>query len=97
MGVDTADLRRHPRSSVTWPVTVEAGGRTFDRQTVNLSPIGAKIRLDEPLAVGSSARLRFRLPQGRMHDVEAIVWRTDEDGPAFFFLGPGPDWVFPRQ
>lgn len=96
MSVDAADLRRHPRSSVTWPVTVESGGRTFDRQTVNLSPIGAKIRLDEPLTVGSSARLRFRPPQGRTHDVEAIVWRTDKDGPAFFFVGPGPDWVFQR-
>ena len=94
MSVDTADLRRHPRSSVSWPVTVESGGRSFERQTVNLSPIGAKIRLDEPLTVGSSVRLRFRPPQGRMVDVDAIVWRADHDGPAFFFVGPGPDWAF---
>src|SRR6266545_4658776 len=79
MSVDTADLRRHPRSSVAWPVTVETGGRSFDRQTLNLSPIGAKIGLDEPLTVGTSVRLRFRPPQGRMLDVEAVVWRTDHD------------------
>jgi len=92
---DSADLRRHPRSSVTWPVTVEHGGRSFDRQTLNLSPIGVKIRLDEPLTVGSTARLRFRPPQGRPLDVEAIVWRADDDGPAFFFVSPGPgDWAF---
>ena len=94
MSIDTADLRRHPRSSIEWPVTVEAGGRSFDRQTLNLSPIGAKVRLDERLTVGSAARLRFRPPQGRPHDVEAIVWRADDDGPAFFFVGPGPDWIF---
>lgn len=97
MSIETADLRRHPRSSVAWPVTVEAGGRTFDRQTLNLSPIGAKIRLDERLTVGSSARLRFRPPQGRPLDVDAIVWRADHDGPAFFFVGAGPgDWAFQR-
>jgi hypothetical protein len=89
MSIDAADLRRHPRSSTVWPVTVEADGRTFDRQTLNLSPIGAKIRLEEPLTVGSSARLRFRPPQGRPLDVDAIVWRADQDGPAFFFVGPG--------
>jgi hypothetical protein len=99
MSLDAAevDLRRHPRSTVTWPVTVESGGRTYDRQTVNLSPIGAKVRLDEPLKVGSTARLKFRPPHGRPLDVEAIVWRTDKDGPAFFFVGPGPgDWAFQR-
>ncbi len=89
MSIDAADLRRHPRSSTVWPVTVEADGRTFDRQTLNLSPIGAKIRLEAPLTVGSCARLRFRPPQGRPLDVDAIVWRADQDGPAFFFVGPG--------
>lgn len=97
MSTDSVDLRRHPRSSVHWPVTVEAGGRSFDRQTVNLSPIGVKISLDEPLTVGSAARLRFRPPQGRALDVDAIVWRADTDGSAFFFVGQGPgDWAFQR-
>jgi hypothetical protein len=54
---------------------------------MNLSPIGAKILLDEQLPVGSQALLRFRPPQGRPLDVEAIVWRADADGPAFFFVG----------
>jgi hypothetical protein len=81
-----ADLRRHPRSKVAWPVTVEAGGRSFERHTVNLSPIGAKVRLEAELPVGSNARLRFRPPQGQPLDVDAIVWRSDSDGPAFFFV-----------
>ena len=97
MNRNAVDLRRHPRSSVAWPVTVESGGRSFDRQTVNLSPIGVKIQLEEPLKVGSTAKLRFRPPTGRPHDVEAIVWRTDDDGPAFFFVGQGPgDWALGR-
>ena len=81
-----ADLRRHPRSKVAWPVTVEAGGRRFERRTVNLSPIGAKVQLEEELPVGSNARLRFRPPQGQPLDVDAIVWRADSDCPAFFFV-----------
>jgi hypothetical protein len=72
-----ADLRRHPRSRVAWPVTV--------------SPIGAKVRLEEELPVGSNARLRFRPPQGLPLDVDAIVWRADSDGPAFFFVSVDDD------
>jgi PilZ domain-containing protein len=90
MSVDTVDLRRHPRSSTVWPVTVEADGRSFDRETVNVSPIGAKVSLQEPLTVGSTARLRFRPPHGRPLDVEAIVWRADRDGLSFFFVGSDP-------
>ncbi len=95
---EPADLRRQPRSSISWPVTVESGGRFFDRQTVNLSPLGAKVRLEEHLKVGSPARLRFRPPQGRPVDVDAIVWRADKDGPAFFFvtLGPGAEIALPH-
>ena len=62
------------------------GGRRFERHTVNLSPIGAKVRLEEELPVGSNARLRFRPPQGQPLDVDAVVWRSDFDGPAFFFV-----------
>jgi hypothetical protein len=86
MSEQMADLRRHPRSKVAWPVTVEAGGRRFERKTVNLSPIGAKVQLEEELPVGSNARLRFRPPQGQPLNVDAIVWRADSDGPAFFFV-----------
>jgi hypothetical protein len=71
---------------VQWPVTVETSGRSFERHTVNLSPIGAKVSLDAPLSVGSPAKLCFRPPHGRPLEVDAIVWRTDADGPAFFFV-----------
>ena len=86
-----ADLRRHPRSKVSWPVTVETGGQAFERQTVNLSPVGAKVHLEAQLQVGAPATLRFRPPHGRPLEVEAIVWRSDSDGPAFFFVGVGSE------
>jgi len=78
---------------VTWPVTVEAGGQWLDLETVDLSPFGAKLRLDDPpLVPGTQARLRFRPPGRPPLDVPAIVWRADPDGPAFFFItGEGLD------
>ncbi len=86
------DLRRHPRVSVSWPVTVEAGDRLFELRTLNLSPFGAKVRLAEArLEPGTPAHLRLHPPAGRPVDVEAIVWRADADGPAFFFIGVESD------
>ena len=55
---------------------------------------GAKLRLDERLQEGDLATLRFTPPQGRAVDVHAIVWRSDADGPAFFFIGAVP--AFPQ-
>lgn len=83
-----ADLRRYPRAKVAWPVVLEVGDRHFNIQTVNLSPMGTKVGLVEaPLEIGSSAKLRIRPPNGRALDVNAIVWRSDRDGSAFFFIG----------
>lgn len=91
-----ADLRRYPRAKVSWPVVLEVGDRHFDIQTMNLSSMGTKVGLVEaPLEIGSSAKLRIRPPNGRTLDVNAIVWRSDRDGSAFFFIGvDGDDDVY---
>jgi hypothetical protein len=87
-----ADLRRYPRAKVAWPVVLEIGERHFNIQTINLSPMGTKVGLvDAPLEIGSSAKLRIRPPNGRILDVNAIVWRSDRDGSAFFFIGVDGD------
>jgi len=87
-----ADLRRYPRAKVAWPVVLEVGGRHFNIQTMNLSPMGTKVGLVEALLeIGSSAKLRIRPPNGRILDVNAIVWRSDRDGSAFFFIGVDGD------
>ena len=82
-----ADLRRHSRETVSWPVTVEVEGETIQTNALNLSPFGAKLkRTHMTLQPGIWAGLRFH-PEGRdPFDVQAIVWRTDPDGDAFFFI-----------
>jgi PilZ domain len=71
-------------------VTVQAGNRLLQGETLDLSPGGAKLRLDEQLQEGDLATLRIRPPQGGAMDVSAIVWRSDDDGPAFFFIDAVP-------
>jgi len=77
--------RRYPRFTVSWPVVVEAGKRFFLLQAVDVSGRGAKVRPTERLGEGSVAQLHFHPPNGPALDVEAIVWRVDRDGLAFFF------------
>ena len=80
--------RRYARVAATWPVTVRIGDRLLRLQTVNLSAHGVKVGLDAALPpVGTSAHLRLEPPDAPPVDVEAIVWRADHDGSAFFFVG----------
>jgi hypothetical protein len=88
------ELRRCPRNRVSWPVIVQAGSRSLQAETLDLGPHGAKLRLDERLQEGDVAMLRFTPPQGGAMDVRAIVWRSDADGPAFFFIDEVP--AFPQ-
>jgi hypothetical protein len=83
------ELRRYPRKRVSLPVVVETDNRTFYVRTVNLGPRGAKVRLAEPLAGGTEAQLHFHPENGPQLHVQAIAWRADLDGMAFFFIGPG--------
>ncbi len=87
MALQMVDLRRHSRISVSWLVTVESGDRVFHAQTVNLSRAGVKVHLAEPLEVGNLAQLHVHPPEGRPLDLDTMVWRADEDGPVFFFIG----------
>ncbi len=74
-----------PVHNVSWPVVVEAGKRFFLLRAVNVSGRGAKVIPMERLGEGSVAQLHFHPPDGSSLDVEAIVWRVDRDGLAFFF------------
>jgi hypothetical protein len=78
--------------AASWPVTVRTGGRLLRLQTLNLSAHGAKVGLEagppaELLPVGTTAHLRLEPPGAPPVSVEAIVWRADDDGSAFFFVG----------
>ena len=91
------ESRRSPRSRVSCPVSVEAGHRILRGETLNLGPSGAKIRLDERLPEGTAATLHFTPAAGHPIDVEAIVWRSDDDGPVFFFIKATPADLQPSQ
>jgi len=76
--------------AASWPVTVRTGDRLLRLLTLNLSSHGAKVGLDAALLpVGAAAHLRLEPPGSPPVDVEAIVWRADDDGSAFFFVGTG--------
>ena len=66
-------------------MVVDAGKRFFLLQAVDVSGRGAKVRPTGRLSEGSVAQLHFPPPDGTSLDVEAIVWRVDRDGLAFFF------------
>jgi len=71
-----------------WPVTVRTGDRLLHLQAVNFSAHGVKVGLDAALPpVGTSAHLRLEPPDSPPMEVDAIVWRADDDGSAFFFVG----------
>ena len=80
--------RRYTRVAATWPVTVRSGDQILRLQTVNLSAHGVKVGLDAALPpVGTATHLRLEPPHAPPVDVQAIVWRADNDGSAFFFVG----------
>jgi len=80
------NLRRYPRRQVVWPVVVEVGQQLLHGETMDVGPQGAKLRLTERLEVGTRVQLHLTPTEGRLVTVEAIVWRIDDDGLAFFFL-----------
>jgi hypothetical protein len=70
---------------------VETDNRRLSAETTDVSSFGAKLRLDEVLALGTQALLHLLPEDQRPLDVEALVWRADPDGTAFFFFGLVPD------
>ena len=91
------EFRRRPRSRVSCPVTVQAGNRILRGEMLDLGPSGAKLRLDGRLQEGTAATLHFTPAEGRPMDVEAIVWRSDDDGPVFFFIKATPAALQPSK
>ena len=91
------EFRRRPRSRIACPVTVEAGERILQGETLNLGPSGAKLRLEERLQEGTTATLHFTPSEARPMDVEAIVWRSDDYESVFFFLKATPVDLQPSQ
>jgi hypothetical protein len=92
MSAPTAELRRHPRVRASWRVAVDIqGGKAITRETIDISPYGVKVRLDEGLGLGTTARLRLQPPDRRPLILESTVWRADSDGSVFVFVNISGD------
>ena len=68
-----------------WSTVVEAGRRRYLSRATDVSAMGAKVRTNARLKIGTTVRLEFTPPQGPLLRVGAIVWRIDGDGLAFMF------------
>lgn len=88
--IEQADRRRHSRVNVSWPVIVTVSSHVLNTEAVNVSVRGAKVRSNEVLGAGTLAQVYFRLPGDLTLNLSAIMWRTDSDGLAFFFMDDIP-------
>jgi CheY-like chemotaxis protein len=76
-------------------VVVELDDRVLHGETIDVGQLGIKVRLEERLKDASLVTLHLNPPQGDPIDARAIVWRTDDDGPIFFFLKKTPAGLLP--
>jgi hypothetical protein len=82
------DQRRYARARVAWKIMIETpGSRPRIRKTVDISPFGVRVRLDERFQQGAPARLRLSAPGGPPLQFNAVVLRIDAAGPVFVFVG----------
>ena len=83
--------QRRPRIKVSWPVTVKFDNCLLHGETLDVSTFGVKVRLDERLPDTTIVTLHLEPTHEKPLKVQAILWRTDDDGPVFFFLKKTPE------
>lgn len=81
------EQRRYPRRQVSWPAILEADGQVCYVETIDFSARGVKLRLRIAPPLGSPVLLHLMPDDGAELHVEALTWRVDPDGVAFFFIG----------
>jgi len=81
------EQRRYPRQRVSWSVVLETDDRISCVETIDFSARGAKLCLRKPLALGSVVNLHIHPEDSAEMHVQAVAWRSDPDGMAFFFIG----------
>jgi len=91
---EKCNRRSSPRVSLGIPVAYRFGNTIAAALTINISHGGIAIRTTNPLAVGTSVRVRFRLPNGKKEiDVDArVAWSDSRLGMGVQFRKvPSPD------
>jgi DNA-binding response OmpR family regulator len=80
--------RRSARASLKLPVkVVEYTGREWSTTTVDVSPLGMKVRVVDGVAPGHAVKLAFSPDDGGPRvDVMALLVRSDTDGHSFHFV-----------
>ena len=80
--------RRSARASLTLPVkVVEYTGREWSTSTIDVSPLGMKVRVVEGVTPGHAVKLAFSPDDGGARvDVMALLVRSDADGHSFHFV-----------
>lgn len=67
--------RKHPRTTVNWPVSMETAGGIVEAEIKNISLGGAFICCEHPLSIGEVFRLTMRVPEGEPIEASArVVW-----------------------
>ena len=79
------DRRQYPRTRVSWPIVVTTGAKRYLSRSLDISPVGAKVRTTARLKTGTPVQLEVVPPEGPPLRVGAVVWRMDADGLAFVF------------
>jgi PilZ domain len=67
------------------------GGKAMTRETIDVSPFGVKVRLDDGMGPGTTVRLRLLPPDRRPLNLESVVGRSDTDGRVFVFVNLSGD------
>jgi len=90
---DRSNRRSSPRVVMGIPVAYRFGNTIAAALTLNISRGGLAIRTTSPLAVGTTVKVRFRLP-GTKRDVDTdarIAWTDRRVGMGLQFTGPSAD------
>ncbi len=67
--------RKHPRTTVNWPVSMETADGIVEGEIKNISLGGAFICCEHPLSIGVVFRLTMKAPDGEPIEASArVVW-----------------------
>lgn len=72
VGEKVPERRKHPRKGTFWHAQLQAPAGDFECRVMNLSPRGARIEIDHPLADGQVVTLIME-PLGEFKGV--VAWR----------------------